>query len=111
MQLYFIFLLTHFDSYGGEKLGHDFLMQTSGMTRSKRSSVGNSDSSFPAPASKQLSTIMIDFLHEMSSGMLYPAGFLIFLGFIYHLLLFSYGEGNRGSERFNNLLKVIQPTV
>lgn len=60
---------------GGGKLEYDFLMQTSEMTHSNRNSVGNNDSSLQTPTSKQLSVIIIDVFDEMSSGMLYTAGF------------------------------------
>lgn len=60
---------------GGGKLEYDFLMQTSEMTHSNRNSVGNNDYSLQTPTSKQLSVIIIDVFDEMSSGMLYTAGF------------------------------------
>ena len=78
----------------GGRLEHNFLMQTSEMTHSNRNFVGNNDSCLPNPTSKQLPVIIIDVLDEMSSGMLYTAGFLLFFCFTCHLVLFSYGEEN-----------------
>lgn len=55
------------------------------MTRSKktqRKTAGNSDSSSLTPTANQSSLIIIDVLDEVSSGTLYPAGFLLFLCFI-----------------------------
>ena len=55
------------------------------MTRSKRNSMGDNDSSLPTPTSNQLLIIMMRVLKEMSSGTLYPAGFFLFLRFVCHL--------------------------
>lgn len=85
------------------------------MTRSKktqRETAGNSDPSSPTCTANQSSLIIIDVLDEVSSGTLYPAGFLLFLCFICHLIIFLtllYRE-ETGSERFSNLLKGTQTT-
>lgn len=51
------------------------------MTRSKkiqRETAGNSDPFSPTCTANQSSLIIIDVLDEVSSGTLYPAGFLLF---------------------------------
>lgn len=97
----FYFPLTHFDFCRGKKRWSMFVclllllfllfisMQTSGMTRSKKTQTPQTMISLPTPTSNQLLIIIIDVLEEAASGTLDPACLLLSLCVTCHLILFS----------------------